>query len=332
VEKSKLIEFKKKNSRKNISLDEIMNLYKIYDHLEAVKIVNEMQNKGYIVAKKSKKLLTVQQPYISTKYTIEIAEDYTMYEDEIKYLHYKIQTDYLIKDIEERYIPYRYEILKMSKFLFENMEELNYRISINERSLQLFNNEKFISENFGLMSKLFNDFYSYLNIYPTPEPFMYYYDSNFKGDVLFIENKDTWYSIYLLMKEGKNKFFGKEFSCVVYGEGNTITSKIKGWESVLYKEFNSKDLYYFGDMDSTGLDIYYRANEIISISLFLPMYEYIIEYGQFRLNFKMQKFNENAKSIIDEYFFKYSSEIKEKFNENYGIPQEVLNKRILKEC
>ena len=78
-------------------------------------------------------------------------------------------------------------------------------LSINERSLQIFGNEKFLASpdckkilnQYGLSMGLFN-------VYSTPEPFIYYTKHNDSKNALIVENKDTWYTMRkILMDTGK---------------------------------------------------------------------------------------------------------------------------------
>lgn len=209
-------------------------------------------------------------------------------------------------------------------------------LSVNERSLQIFGNEKLLSS--PECKKILNKYHislGQLNVYNTPEPFIYYTHPGYSKDALIIENKDTWYTMRKVLKE-TDKICGCRFKALIYGEGRKIQSSFE-----YINEDDTKDIhdiqtfYYFGDIDSSGVDILYKlkkAYPLYDIRPFEPGYEYLykkkrsgrtkelklqipISYDEVKiLNFLGQD------AINDIYTF---------CNHDYIIPQEHLNYKVL---
>ena len=188
-------------------------------------------------------------------------------------------------------------------------------ISINERSFELFGDEKFLSSNSG--KKLLNRHHlslHHLKCYETPEPFLYYVNHNsINNDMLIIENKDTWFTFRKILQGRKIQ---KSFS---YMEENDCES-LKDTENI----------YYFGDIDSSGIDIFYKLKKKYPkyfIRPFFPAYKFLIE------NENKKRLKTTKKIGLAVYkLFDFRGLGEDEFfdmlhicNENYIIPQEILN-------
>lgn len=205
-------------------------------------------------------------------------------------------------------------------------------LSINERSLQIFGNEKFLAS--SECKKILNKYHISMgafNVYNTPEPFIYYTYPGYSKDALIIENKDTWYTMRKVLME-TGKICGCKFKALIYGEGRKIQSSFE-----YINEEDTKDIhdieyfYYFGDLDSSGIDILYKLKKnypIYRIMPFEPAYEFLyskkrngrvkdlklqipISYEEVRI---LSFLGENA--VNDIYTF---------CNHDYIVPQENLN-------
>lgn len=138
-------------------------------------------------------------------------------------------------------------------------------MSVNERLFDIFCHEKevYYSRLLGVLShlRLTED---YLNIYLTPEPFIYYSkEEDEKQRILIVENKDTWHTMSRLLREGG---IGN-FDSIIYGEGKKILRSVEELGNHQKKWFNNRmsSIYYFGDLDDEGgLRIYETLREKIS--------------------------------------------------------------------
>jgi len=129
--------------------------------------------------------------------------------------------------------------------------------SINERSFQIFNDEKFISE-YGrnIMTRLKLDAKA-LNCYGAPEPFFYYaVTAQSSNNILIIENKDTFFTIKRVFQESGNKIMGITFNMLIYGEGKKIESSIEFLSEIPSFKEAENHIYYFGDIDFEGIGIF----------------------------------------------------------------------------
>lgn len=209
-------------------------------------------------------------------------------------------------------------------------------LSINERSLQIFGNEKFLASpdckkilnQYGLSMGLFN-------VYSTPEPFIYYTKHNNSKNALIVENKDTWYTMRkILMDTGK--ICGYEFKALIYGEGRKIQSSFEYMEADDTKDIHDiETFYYFGDIDSSGLDILYKLIHTYPTYNIIPFevgYKYLFSKKKngrtkdLKLSIPIS-FSECR--IIDFLGEDALNEIYTLCNHDYIIPQELLNYEVL---
>jgi len=210
-------------------------------------------------------------------------------------------------------------------------------LSINERSFQIFRNEKFLGSSDGksLLSKYHISLNS-LNVYKTPEPFIYFLNpySNCKN-ALIVENKDTWYTIRNILKE-YGYICGIEIKVIIYGEGRKIQNSFE-----YMNEDDTKDIhditsfFYFGDIDSSGVDILYKLKsqyKAFDIQPFEPGYEYLYRNRHLKRKKDMKnkaRISGIACSILDFLGDGARVEISQLCNEDYIIPQEILNYDVL---
>lgn len=210
------------------------------------------------------------------------------FDDEINFkLSPKLNMEYYKKHIEQ-YRKDRAAILKLSDFYKNESErqKLKKAESVNERSFEIWGDEKFIrggNENRGKNKNKGNDKnegrgqgkrilknlgieLSDLNVYETPEPFVsYIYDRTAPQNVLIIENKDTFYTVRKYMQEtGNNEILGKQFGTVIFGSGKKVVSSFRDFEFTAEKYLaDSKNrFFYFGDMDYEGIGIYENLAEV----------------------------------------------------------------------
>lgn len=323
-----------------ISLDEIEKMADIEEHKNLVSLIKSLVE-GNIIKPILTSKRTYKIPSIYTKYRIvKDEEDFSEYLNELNYkIYYKLDIGYYKNHIDS-YKRDRGVILTFSEFMLNSANELDTKLSLNERSFQIFKNEKLLStsECQGILGNLgvnIND----LNIYRTPEPFFYYLNKDEESTgVLIIENKDTWYTFRELLREGKS-IMGIKYKALIYGEGRKILSSFRDIDIDEYMEFNTKDntFYYFGDIDKEGLAIYVSLKKKFgeySIEPFIKGYRYLIN------NYDLARKKDISKDITLSYkelYIQFSGLEEEEVNKmidickrNAILPQEILNNKVLR--
>ncbi len=155
------------------------------------------------------------------------------------------------------------------------------RNTVNERSFEIFNNEKYLAgkgikmlSNLGLTLEA-------LNCYKTYEAFFYIlFDSRKRGNVLIIENKDSFMSLlYHLQKQNRPCIHNTSISMLVYGEGKKIIKSFSFMDE-LKRQIKTDKIYYWGDLDYAGIEIllkligsYGNYNIIPMVNLYGDMLE-----------------------------------------------------------
>ena len=335
------IDFIKKHKQKTITLEEIKKNVKFCTQKELYTIIQEYIDKNILSPIKNSGY-SYEQPFVYKKYRI-IKDDYSEILEEISEIkildmkYYRNHPDEFQKDKEK--------ILKINNYFYTKPQN-DMVLSINERSLEIFNDEKFLASDdcSKLLTKLklkVEDF----NIYKTPEIFMYYRNKNISSNkILIVENKDTFTTIKKALISG-NKILGHVFDAVIYGEGRKIISSFNFISDEEFADFNSKNniFMYFGDIDASGINIFYSLKKIYSdykIVAFNEAYEYLLSQKEKYSHIKLHD-DETVKKDIKITFEQISNcilwdkklndEILIFCNENKIIPQEVLNNRVLRE-
>ncbi|MCL0101390.1 DUF2220 domain-containing protein [Peptococcaceae bacterium] len=90
--------------------------------------------------------------------------------------------------------------------------------------------------------------------------------------MLIVENKDTFFSLKALFQEGINRWNGKSFSMLIYGEGRKILKSISFFEEIEEYKGLSTSFYYFGDLDAEGISIWYELTEQREVVPFVYFY------------------------------------------------------------
>ncbi len=321
---------------KTINLNEIYKTLKLpyspQSDKQISKALKEIQEKGYI-----EPLKTTKKNYqgLFEKYKIiKIKEDNEkQIKEEILKLDKKIKIDYLLKHPEE-YLKNKDIIIPINNFLKtkkENIKEIGNieEITANERSYLLYKNEKTLKEKEEILKKL-GLTYKDLYCYETYEPFFYYINQNFQNSepknktIIVIENKDTFWTIVNAIK----KLQIKTIYMVIYGEGNKI---LKSFSFIEEFKINSKDnIYYFGDIDFEGINIYTSLKEKFksyNISAYKKGYETILDIEKSPQKVrKNQHINQDKiEKFINEFKENYKNKLIEIFKNRKYIPQEVFN-------
>lgn len=261
-------------------------------------------------------------------------------------LNSKINTSYYLNHPEEFLNDKKY-IKIINDFLNKTSEkESTEFISINERSYELFKDEKFlkggkdiasIGEN--ILKKLnisYSDIYCYKNYKPMLMLTLPNYFMSDKRNVLIVENLDTYWTINKLLMEGIN--INERIDMLIYGQGNAITG-----DFVHYSRYGITDkdtIFYFGDIDNHGLFIFNTFKEKfknLNVKLAGSWYDLMLGVSDLEsLNpVRTEKQSKLDEEELDDILLDMSCEsskiIKDILHQDKYIPQEVLNFGYLKE-
>jgi hypothetical protein len=324
--------------KKIVTLDEIEKFYEIYDYLDLYKRIEE-DKKSNILKAVNPKQTNGKSPYLNLKYRIiEEEKDNSKLKDELTYLtDPKLHIDYYLKHLDQ-YQKDRKYVISLSQFLKNEQEALSYQISLNERSFQIWRDEKLLSSNEKsgkrILKNLGLSIYD-LNVYETTEPLAYY--SHYKSipqNILIIENKDTFYSMRKYLIEGGTTICGIAFGTLIYGGGKKINKAFQDFSSYMepYVNHPQNHIMYFGDLDYEGIQIYESLRRLFleqfSIEPFHNAYRKMIEKVEDIS--VLRKTKEGQKEMNTEYFLcSFEPSIRIIMNEilvnRKYIPQESLN-------
>lgn len=204
-------------------------------------------------------------------------------------------------------------------------------ITVNERSYQIFKNEKMLKENENFLSKLklkFEDLFCY----DTYEPFFYYQNPDFKGNekiILIVENKDTFWTMKKAIENLNINVF-----LLIYGEGKKILNSFSFIEN--FDITNRYEIQYFGDIDYEGVNIYVSLKNLYinyNIKIFEEGYKAILDLARNPQNIrtKQNKNEEYIKIFLEEFDEEYKEILSDIFQKNKYIPQEVFNYKVISE-
>lgn len=327
----KLIKYILQKKTKTMNLSEVYEKLKLPYTPQSDKIINNiltnLEEKGYIQPLKTtnKDLQGSFEKYKILKLKEENEEKI---KEEILKLDKKIKIDYFLKHPKE-YIKYKEIITPINEFIKQTNGRKIETITVNERSYQIYKNEKCLKENEEILKKLgltYKDLYAY----DTYEPFFYYINTEYEirklknKTILIIENKDTFWTIVKAIQKLKIE----NIYMIIYGEGKKI---LKSFSFIEEFKIDSKDnIYYFGDIDFEGINIYVSLKEKYSkynISAYTKGYETILDIEKTPEKVrKNQNINQDKiEKFINEFDKKYKDKLIEIFNNKKYIPQEVFN-------
>lgn len=218
---------------------------------------------------------------------------------------------------------------------FLQNRDMETPVSINERSLQLFGDEKYLASSDGqsYLSK-HNLSLGLFKVYRASEPFLYYATGIPSTDALIVENKDTWYTMRKILIE-TGKICGMKFAAVIYGEGRKIQSSFAYIMDSEYKSLqNISTFYYFGDLDSSGIDILYKLQKSYTQNIvpFEPGYRYLYDHRNMGRTKELQKhisITLKEVKILDFLGSDALTDIYTFCNHDYLVPQELMNYDVL---
>jgi len=311
-----------------------INDYEEYYHLVMLLIQNNV-----IAPYKNSGSNGMSPPLYKRYRLIKEEQSYDEYIDEIRSLHSALNIEGYLNQ-PAKYIEHKKWLDPLDAFLKTNMESLKTAVSINERSFQIFHQEKALSTDKELAGVLhFNKgVQSLLNYYLTPEPFFTHNIVSYSEigqaeiNILICENKDTWYTLRRIMMPGRNVLFGVSFHILLFGEGKKITRKsstLTDYDRITLGGFESK-YYYFGDIDYEGIEIFnslVEQNKALHIQLMTPLYRRMLQKAE-GIPLPQTKDQQSGKRL-DSFLVHFEQEERKRIeailSSRQYIPQEILN-------
>lgn len=279
-------------------------------------------------------------PPLYNKYKVlTLDQDNKNFIEEINYdLYFSYNKGYYLNNID-KYKEDKQYIKALTNYFRENKLKLSIPMSINERSYDIWGEEKFLKDGSGKrILKNLGIIIEDLNVYSTPEPFVYFSENkSLEQRVLILENKDTWYTLRKLMLEGINIFLGEPIDTIIYGAGKGIEKSLEDFQATAPEYLKSPiELLYWGDIDYEGIAIYERLkdrySDVLNIKLFKQAYSLMINLSKNRtLALSKDNQNKNIKNIFfNELRSEDTEEIKQILSKGLYIPQEIINYEVLK--
>ncbi|MCZ8533337.1 Wadjet anti-phage system protein JetD domain-containing protein [Psychrobacillus psychrodurans] len=266
-----------------------------------------------------------KQPSLANAYKINKTVVLQNVREQVKQLkkifHPAISVEYYLTKTSDELEGDLTALQQLNQYLLKN-DLPKTKAMAQERSYEIFNNEKFISEYGGkkLLEKVKT--WDLLEIWPIADPVSFAVNPlNLGNDLhkfLIIENKATFYSLLPALKDST-------FTALIYGQGNAITGTIQVLHEQLPVNYEHVQFYYFGDIDAEGISIWYSLKQKVNVKLALPFYLACLQKSAAKGK-EYQRRNEEAFQVFLDYFdVMQQKQIREILKKGFYYPQEILN-------
>ncbi|GAA0337596.1 DUF2220 family protein [Bacillus carboniphilus] len=190
-----------------------------------------------------------------------------------------------------------------------------------ERSVELVGDEKWITDKHGkeLLERI--GLWTAMKIIPVSDPLMFAVNPSVLTQKvqkhLIVENKTTYQALVDSLSD-------MDFSTVIYGSGNKIIKSIEQFHRQLPLPHAEHRFYYFGDIDNSGIFIWYRLNEKVPVHLAMPFYQACLDKPSLegKTNQRMDR------AAIDVFLCLFTEQEREKLlavlDRGHYYPQEIL--------
>lgn len=322
---------------KKISLELIQKNHRFQSYEELYRYILEQMESSRLKPVIASKTNGKKPALYNSYWLLDEPKDYTSLMEELNYqIIPAISVDYYLKNLAQ-YEQDRKWVLLLNDYLKNKRKKLEQPESLNERSFEIWQREKFLREEQGrkILSRCKID-PKMLNVYDTAEPFACYtHTRNTPQNILILENKDTFYSMRKHLLEGKVTILGCRFGTLIYGGGKRILKSFQDFalSAEPYLQQKENRMYYFGDLDYEGIGIYEKLAEQFSgsgqIEPFIPGYlEMIRKYEDQKLKLPQtkEKQNRNISGLFYTFFNEgQQGQMAEILGKGLYIPQEILN-------
>ncbi len=328
---------KRKIAMKRISLEALMKRHPDEEYAQQYAYIMRLLAEGTLKPVKSAGT-NGRKPALCLSYWVqeEADESFKELEEELKFqLVPLISVAYYLSHLKE-YQKDRQWVLRLNQYLASNQEQLKQPESVNERSFEIWNREKFLDREQGAkILRRCGLMQEFLNTYETAEPIAYYcHTRKVPQNMLILENKDTFFSMRRFLLEGNSRIFGEKIGTLIYGGGKRIVKSFQEFESSVepYMTAEENKIYYFGDLDYEGIGIYeslaqQRQGKRKPVP-FQAAYERMLKKAAQAIELPKAKEqqNSNLTGAFYTYFIRETVEqMQEILGKNQYIPQEILN-------
>ncbi|MDR9506640.1 hypothetical protein RI662_20465 [Brevibacillus agri] len=200
-------------------------------------------------------------------------------------LHPLMKTEYYARNPAAFAKAEKY-MVAISHFLYKaDQNHDTDTVSIEQRSLYLFQDEQFLSKPYG--KQLLHNLgltYAHLACSNFHEPFIYeLLEEADAHRLLIVEARDTYFLLKNFFQSGSPSICGTTFTGLIYGEGDKIETSF-GYLSEI-KKIRAKEarIYYFGDIAPKNLAVMrnlMKKYTQYTIEPFLPLYELLLNRHQ----------------------------------------------------
>lgn len=247
--------------KRKIDLKELETFYQFASYQELVTQIQQLIAAGTLSPVRASRT-NGKRPPLAQRYWVHAEkkeQDVTLIQELTFQLHPALQNVYYLQHLKQ-YAEDRNAVLAVNRFWKEQRALLDMAVSMNERSFQIWQAEKFLKEGDGQrIIKNLGLSVQDLNIYQTTEPLAYYvHHKNTPQNIIIIENKDTFYSMRRHLLSGKQTILGLPAGTLIYGGGKKIQRTITDFEICVEPYLTATDncFYYFGDLDYEGIGIF----------------------------------------------------------------------------
>lgn len=229
-----------------------------------------------------------REPALKARYRrVREAENRDEIERVVLSLHAAIDSSYYRTAPLGHWERDRSAILALDRFLrrADAAAEMAIPCSLNERSLQVFGDEKALRERGQHLLHRLGLTWSWLQVVEMTEPFSAEKYQLPVRQVLVVENQDTYHTLRRILNEGGTPFIGP-VDLLVYGEGKKIIGSLGQLEHVYGISQDGWTIRYFGDVDPEGVEILHQLCErhpMWPIQPHEPFYEALLTHGVCRL-------------------------------------------------
>jgi len=314
-------------------------LYQLLQELEANHKISTIKSSDF----------NQRQPQLKKRWRLVKKEHQFWSDKDILQLSRYLNLNYYLKRPDQQTEELKQKLFSLCKFLSSKMER--EWASREERSLELFADEKYLSRSEG--KKLLNNLklsladlkaqqYNHLFVYWTLDP------AQIKN-ILILENHSAFIGAKKALAAGID-IFKQDFDTVIYGQGKKIVSSFSFLEELLgvnllageegkrnkIKELN---IYYAGDLDPEGFVIYKSLKEKYlqyEIELLAEYYQLLLDEtdkfypSQKRQNKNKEVLAEVAAEFRSQDFIELAASLEKAWEKDLRLPQELITFEVLK--
>lgn len=320
---------------KRQSLEAILGEMNSAPYLEQYEYIKELLDAGKLKPVKSSGK-NGKKPALYLEYrSVDEQVDYSVLEHELLFeTDIGITIDYYMHNLAV-YAEEREAVRQLHDFLYKHKPLLQTKVSYNERSLQIWGFEKFLSQSKGktILKHCGLDL-AFLNCYSTTEPFAYFtITRKTPQKLLIIENKDTFFSMRRHLLDGHDTILGEMFGTLIYGAGKRVISSFQQFtlSAEPYMLDKNNEFVYFGDLDYEGIGIFENLaacfKEQAEIKPFVAAYENMLTKSKTLSKLPTTKEGQNRQ--LQGVFFEYfpaamQQNMQAVLEQDVYIPQEIL--------